>query len=129
MARRQPDALLAPAGEEWLAADDEPVGMQWRRVAKAASISFSVPASRIGSCTPSCAPRPAARFMPAATARLNVKAAPMLTAKIRSQSASGTSSTGRISCPATPPALLTSTSIAPHDGESRQIPGEREISR
>jgi len=28
MARRQPDELLAPAGEEWLATDNEPVGMQ-----------------------------------------------------------------------------------------------------
>src|SRR5262249_32483872 len=52
-------------------------------------------------------------FMPAATARLSVKAVPMLTAKIRSQSASGTSSMGRICCSATPPALLTSTSTAP----------------
>src|SRR5258708_522491 len=53
-----------------------------------------------------------ARFMPAATARLNAKAAPMLTAKTRSQSVSRTSSSDA-SPSATPPALLTSTSTAP----------------
>jgi len=58
--------------------------------------------------------RPApARFIASAAARLSAKAAPTLIAKMRSQSASGTSSTGRPSCPATPPALLTSTSTAP----------------
>ena len=56
---------------------------------------------------------PPACFMTAATARLNVKAAPMLTTKRRSQSASGTSSMRRICCPVTPLALLTSTSTAP----------------
>ena len=53
-----------------------------------------------------------ARFMPGAAARHRVNAALTLMSKMMFQSASETSSTGLNSCPATPPASFTSTSIA-----------------
>jgi hypothetical protein len=52
MARGQLQELRAPAAEKRIGADDERTGLSWTRVAKAASISSSVLAFRIGSCTP-----------------------------------------------------------------------------
>jgi hypothetical protein len=44
--------LLAPAGEKRIGADEERTGLQLDERAKAPSISLSVPAFRIISCTP-----------------------------------------------------------------------------